>query len=124
MASTSLYAHAPPYVFANHSDVAWEIPSSPVTELQKLREMNESLPKRDSDITPVQAWFLLVEKYDMRVLLGSEGGDRRDKAQREAGFLEQLKRELSTLVGCFAFGAVMDRLIFWEVVEQVGLTRN
>lgn len=124
MASTSLYAYAPPYVFANPSEVAWDIPSSPVTELQKLREMNESLPKRDSDITPVQAWFLLAEKYDMGVLLGNEEADRRDKAQREGGFLGQLKRELSTLVECFGFGAVMDTLTFWEVAERVDLTRN
>lgn len=70
--------------------------------------MSQSLPKGDWEITPVQAWFLLTASYDVKRLLG-EGGRH----------LDALKRELSKLVGCFAFGAVMDESRFWDAVSGV-----
>lgn len=68
--------------------------------------MSLSLATSDFEITPVQAWFLLVEKYDVRKVV-------------EERRMEALKRGLGGLVGCWAFGAVMDRERFWRVVEEV-----
>jgi hypothetical protein len=112
MASTNLYAHAPTYVFP-HTDtcsgLAWDLPShcSMASELQKLREMNERLPKDRDEVTPVQAWFLLIERYDVEFLVGS---------------VESVKRELALLVECFAFGSVMAKNAFWETVERTVIT--
>lgn len=119
MASTSLYTYAPSYVFEYPSESVWDVKSSPISELQKLREMDKRLIKTNSEITPVQIWFLLMESYDLEVLLGNEdlvGGTNREKG---VGYLEQLKRELSALVNCCGFGAVIESFIFWDVVERV-----
>lgn len=66
--------------------------------------MSNSLPKGDFEITPVQAWFLLSQNYEVGRVLGQ---------------LEGLKRGIGKLVGCWAFGAVMDELKFWDVVKGV-----
>lgn len=68
--------------------------------------MSKSLSTSDFEITPVQAWFMMVEKYDVRRVI-------------EEKRLEALKRGLGVLVGCWAFGAVMDVGRFWEVVDRV-----
>jgi len=101
MASTVLYSHAPSSVFKNLDSASWTAPS---LELTQLWEMSQSLPKGDFEITPVQAWFLLSQNYDARRVLGN---------------LEGLKKGVGQLVGCFAFGAVMDELRFWDVVKSV-----
>jgi hypothetical protein len=61
----------------------------------------------------VQAWFLLMGRLGINLLVedGGQGG--------KEGFLAKLKKGLSKLVNCFAFGAVMDEARFWEVVEGV-----
>jgi hypothetical protein len=101
MASTLLYSHAPPSIFKNFDSASWTAPS---LELTKLWEMSQSLPKGDFEITPVQAWFLLSQNYEVgRVLRKLDG----------------LKGGISKLVGCWAFGAVMDELKFWDVVKSV-----
>lgn len=76
--------------------------------------MSQSLPKGDWEITPVQAWFLLMGRLGINVLVedGGQGG-------KKEGILAKLKKGLSKLVDCFAFGAVMDEARFWEVVERV-----
>lgn len=101
MASTLLYSHAPAAVFNNLDSASWTAPS---LELTQLWEMSQSLPKGDFEITPVQAWFLLTQNYELgRVLRNLEG----------------LKKGISPLVGCWAFGAVMDELRFWDVVKGI-----
>jgi hypothetical protein len=65
--------------------------------------MNERLPKDEDEVTPVQAWFLLAERYEVGVLLGA---------------VEDIERELCKLVECFEFGAVMGQGAFWEAVER------
>ena len=85
------------------------MPSSPIAELQKLKAMNESLQKEDSEITPVQAWFLLIERFELDILIGAE--------KEGKSLLERLKRELATLVDCYGFGAAMSSFIFWGAVE-------
>jgi len=70
--------------------------------------MSQSLPREDWEITPVQAWFLLVSSYDMNNLLG-DGGAK----------LNELKRGLAKLVTCFDFGAVMDEGKFWNAVDEI-----
>ena len=66
--------------------------------------MSQSLPKGDFEITPVQAWFMLSQKYDSKRVLDN---------------LEGLKIGIGKLVACFEFGAVMDELKFWNVVRNV-----
>ncbi|KUJ20019.1 uncharacterized protein LY89DRAFT_682824 [Mollisia scopiformis] len=115
MASTLLYATAPSTIYSPDSlspteSATWTAPS---LELKQLFEMSKSLPKGDWEITPVQAWFLLVERYGVRSLV------------REEGVLDRLKRGLGRLVDCFYFGAVMDRGRFWEFVEgELGPARG
>jgi len=76
--------------------------------------MSQSLPKGDWEITPVQAWFLLMGRLGVHALIeeASQGGGKE-------GLLAKLKRGLGKVVDCFAFGAVMDEAKFWEVVEAV-----
>ncbi len=72
--------------------------------------MSNSLPKGDWEITPVQVWFMLVERYGVeRLVKGVEAGKVR----------EELKKGLSKLVGCWEFGAVVDVDKFWAVAESV-----
>ena len=125
MASTLLYSHAPTPVFSSFSDpppssttppterVEWTAPSP---ELKQLYAMSQSLPKGDWEITPVQAWFLLMGRLGVNVLVegGGQGGGKE-------GLLARLKRPLAKLVDCFEFGAVMDEARFWEVVEATSL---
>ena len=101
MASTLLYSHAPETVFTKLDSASWTAPS---LELTTLWEMSQSLPKGDFEITPVQAWFILSQSYDVGRVLGN---------------LEGLKMGIGKLVGCFQFGAVMDELKFWDVVKEV-----
>ena len=109
MCSTLLYSSAPAPVFSNFNNPSaspkWTAPS---LELTQLYAMSQSLQKGDWEITPVQAWFMLVERYDISAVIGQEGGR-----------LEKLKKGLGKLVGCFAFGAVMEEGRFWEVVSAV-----
>ena len=78
--------------------------------------MSQSLPKGDWEITPVQAWFLLMGRLGVNPLM--EEGVKRKTGLNE-GFLAKLKSGLANLVSCFEFGAVMDEATFWEVVEEV-----
>ncbi|RFU32217.1 hypothetical protein B7463_g4106, partial [Scytalidium lignicola] len=68
MASTILYAHAPPSVFDDLDNASWP---SPPLELSELLAMSQSLNSSDFEITPVQAWFLLQQNYKMAVVLRS-----------------------------------------------------
>lgn len=56
----------------------------------------------------MQAWFKLVEKYDLHTVVGEKGSR-----------LERLKKDLAKVVACFEFGAVMEEDAFWEVVRKV-----
>ncbi|KAG9235503.1 hypothetical protein BJ875DRAFT_268692 [Amylocarpus encephaloides] len=109
LASTTLYSSAPLKVFPTLSAAVpvptWTHPSSSAVTLANLEEMAKSLPKENWEITPVQAWFLLAGRYGVEYLV-------------RLGKLEGIRRELSTLVGCFAYGAVMDEARFWDVVAR------
>jgi hypothetical protein len=67
--------------------------------------MSRSLPKQDWEVTPVQAWFLMVDRYGIEKIVNA---DR----------VEKMRQGLAKLVECFAFGAVMDESRFWEVVQS------
>ena len=101
MASTLLYFHAPDPVFKNLDNASW---TAPLVELRQLWEMSQSLPKGDFEITPVQAWFVLSQYYEVG---------------RVMGHLEELKKGIGKIVTCWGFGAVMDEMKFWEVVKEV-----
>jgi hypothetical protein len=127
MASTLLYSYAPAPVFASFSappptakthttqKIEWTVPSP---ELKQLYAMSQSLPKGDWEITPVQAWFLLMERLGVNTLL-IDGGGAEGKTLWNEGLLAKMKSGLAKLVSCFAFGAVMDEARFWDVVEGV-----
>ncbi|KAE9374408.1 hypothetical protein N431DRAFT_455173 [Stipitochalara longipes BDJ] len=122
MASTLLYSHAPPSIFSSFNapvptsttpptqKIEWTAPSP---ELKQLYAMSQSLPKGDWEITPVQAWFLLMGRLGISTLVGDGGYDG-----GEEGLLPRLKKRLGKLVECFAFGAVMDEAKFWDAVES------
>jgi hypothetical protein len=76
--------------------------------------MSQSLPKGDWEITPVQAWFLLMGRLGVNALVEDS-----EQSEGKEALLPRLKRGLGKLVDCFAFGAVMDEARFWEVVEGV-----
>ncbi|KAA8563704.1 hypothetical protein EYC84_011724 [Monilinia fructicola] len=110
MASTPLFAQAPPSAFHDPrpaSKPSWYSPSTS-SSLAQLYAMSRSLPTPDVEITPVQAWFLIAEKYDAEIERVVEG--RR---------IDGLKRGLGGLSRCYQFGAVMDVHRFWEVVHEV-----
>ncbi|KAH6715566.1 hypothetical protein BKA61DRAFT_575007 [Leptodontidium sp. MPI-SDFR-AT-0119] len=99
----------------------------PPPNLQDLYQMSESLPKENWEITPVQAWFLLVGRYGWERLLrvngspdgGGGGGEREAGRERGEKVMDSLKRGLAKLVSCLHFGSVMDEAGFWEVVGSV-----
>ncbi|KAF4638027.1 hypothetical protein G7Y89_g46 [Cudoniella acicularis] len=70
MASTHLYASAPAPVFTNLDSASWKAVSP---SLDALYAMSRSLPKGDWEITPVQAWFLLVERWGIERIVGELG---------------------------------------------------
>lgn len=118
MASTLVYHTAPKTIYSPTNNTptenaSWTTPAQSL-ELKQLWEMSRSLPKGDWEITPVQGWFMLIERYGIRALLMVEdvGGGRKESA------LDRLKRGLGKLTGCFSFGAVIDTGRFWEVVEN------
>lgn len=83
----------------------WKSPSSSMT-LANLYGLASSLNPGDEDLTPVQAWFELAERYDPATLIDS-------------GVLESLKRELRGVVHCLYYGAVMERAAFESVLDRV-----
>lgn len=70
--------------------------------------MSRSLPTSSFEITPVQAWFMIVDKYRSEIA-----------KVVETSRMEDLKRGLGILSRCYQFGAVMDVESFWEVVDDV-----
>ena len=104
-----MYHNAPTPVFPSLTAAVpvptWTIPASSASTLQKLEEMSRSLPKQDWEVTPVQAWFLMVDRYGIEKVVNGSG-------------VEKMRQGLAQLVECFAFGAVMDESRFWEVVQS------
>ncbi|KAF7886724.1 uncharacterized protein EAF02_003371 [Botrytis sinoallii] len=106
MASTHIFAQAPLEAFnESTSEVSW---FSSSVSLAQLYAMSQSLPVSDFEITPVQAWFMIAEKYhnDIERIVGTKT-------------MNNLKRSLGSLSRCYQFGAVMDVDSFWEVVDDV-----
>ncbi|KAF4123447.1 hypothetical protein GMORB2_6148 [Geosmithia morbida] len=83
----------------------WQSPSSSMT-LANLFGLASSLNPGDEDLTPVQAWFELADRYNPAALIDS-------------GILESLKRELRGVVHCLYYGAVMERVAFENVLSRV-----
>ncbi|QSZ37773.1 hypothetical protein DSL72_008872, partial [Monilinia vaccinii-corymbosi] len=110
MASTHIFAHAPAEAFNDPApESSW---SSSLMSLAQLHAMSQSLPPPDYEITPVQAWFKIAEKYHHEI-----------EKVVETSRIEGLKRGLGSLSRCYRFGAVMDVEGFWEVVDEV-MTRD
>ncbi|CAD6441196.1 28bd1940-3704-4454-8e38-2bdd7b33415c [Sclerotinia trifoliorum] len=106
MASTQIFSQAP---FRASNDPSPESSwfSSSVS-LAQLYAMSQSLPTSDFEITPVQAWFMIAEKYH----------DEIGKLV-EPRNINNIKKGLGSLSRCYQFGAVMDVDSFWEVVDEI-----
>lgn len=79
---------------------------APPLSLQHLRGLAASLNPGDLELTPVQAWFELAERYSPAALV-------------ESGVLEILKREFRGVVQCVCYGAAIERGAFESVVHRV-----
>lgn len=111
MASTFCAATAPEalYPLPKEANIVPEGPSpswgAGGLTLQNLRLLASSLTPGDAEVTPVQVWFELVERYGAAALLGEA--------------MEALKREFVGVVKCPHFGAVLEREAFESVVGRV-----
>ncbi|KAG9257089.1 BZIP-type transcription factor [Emericellopsis atlantica] len=84
-------------------ELRWE--ASGIT-LSNLRGLAASLNPGPEEVTPVQAWFELAERYSPVTLV-------------ESGMLQALQLQLKGVVRCVSFGAAMERAAFESVVERV-----
>lgn len=75
-------------------------------ELKTLYGMSKSLGIDHLEITPVQVWFELLERFEAEQVL-------------KADSLETLLKELGALVDCHQCGAVMLRFDFEECLRKV-----
>lgn len=110
LASTYYFQSAPQTIYNSSGQLRptserlkWEAPS---LELEQLRGLSESLGVDEIEITPVQAWFWLMDMYDVeQVMTGIAVGE--------------LKKALGAIVTCIMTGAVMLKGEFVHYVEQV-----
>lgn len=89
---------------ASPASLRW---SAPHISLQALRGLASSLNPGDLELTPVQAWFELSDRYPIALLLEGPGSA-----------LEALRRELNGLVRCQHYGAIIERMAFESVVSR------
>ncbi|RDW89307.1 hypothetical protein BP6252_01339 [Coleophoma cylindrospora] len=114
MASALLYSAAPASAFdfsaqptechhepASRTLTQW---SAPILDISRLYVMSLSLPKKDFEITPVQAWFMMVEEYGLERVMEN---------------IEALKRRIAPLVTCECFGAVMDESLLGQIAKEI-----
>ncbi len=83
--------------------VPWQV--SGLT-LQNLYGLAKSANPSDLDVTPVQAFFEWADQYPLAVLLRPD-------------IMAQLKHELTGVIKCPHFGAVIERRACESVVERV-----
>lgn len=83
--------------------VTWQV--SGLT-LRSLHALASSLSAPDVELTPVQAFFELVARYTVEILL-------------QASVLEALKMQLLGVVKCQHYGATIERAAFESVVARV-----
>lgn len=86
--------------------LAW---SAPRISLQNLRGLASSLNPGDLELTPVQAWFELADRYPVALLVPEGPGST----------LATFKKELRGLVKCLHYGAVIEREAFESVVSRI-----
>lgn len=86
--------------------LAW---SAPHISLQDLRGLASSLNPGDLELTPVQAWFELADRYPVALLVPEGPGST----------LATFKKELRGLVKCLHYGAVIEREAFESVVSRI-----
>lgn len=114
MASALLYSAAPASAFdfstqpseCNHQPVSKKTTtrwSAPILDISKLHAMSLSLPKENGEVTPVQAWFMLVEKYGLDRIIGN---------------IENLKSRIAPAVTCYSFGALIEETSLWPVAAE------
>ncbi|KAK7924875.1 hypothetical protein PG985_006929 [Apiospora marii] len=87
------------------NSVAWHTTG---LTLESLYDLASTLNLPDLELAPVQAWFEIIREYGPGAVLG-------DGSQ----VLERLIAELSGLVKCLSFGAVIEREAFDSVLCRV-----
>lgn len=85
-------------------DLSWS--GSPDISLESLHGLAVSLNPGDVELTPVQAWFELMDRYPVERLL-------------DEALLDELRMQLNGVVKCLSFGAVIERGAFESVVSRV-----
>lgn len=91
----------------HHTTTPWTVPITSTTDdLMKLYGMSTSLPREDWEMTPVQVWFVLVQKLGLQTLLDEQ-------------VYEALKIKLGAYVRCFGFGTVITEMEFRDVVRDL-----
>lgn len=119
MASSFVMQYAPSTFYdartalREHQDFPASSPSpptyqwqAPAIDLATLRGLASSLNPGDKELTPVQAWFELAERY----------GPEQMVFERT---LDSLRREFRGVVKCVAFGATIEREAFESIVGRV-----
>lgn len=119
MASSFVMQHAPSTFYdaraalQEHQNFPASSPSpptfqwqSPAFNLAALKGLASSLNPGDKELTPVQAWFELAERYGTEQMVHKRT-------------LDSLRREFKGVVKCVAFGAAMERGAFESVVGRV-----
>ena len=89
---------------ASTDDLSWTSTSLTLASIHGLA--SSLVPDDTVEVAPVQAWFELVRRFGVDVLMAE-------------GVLEALKREFVGVVRCPHFGAVVERGAFESVVGRV-----
>jgi hypothetical protein len=76
----------------------------PQASIDQLLALSTSIPLRDSEVTPVQAWDYIRRQEQFAGL--------------EAYRWESLKEKLVALVRCYGFGGVVEREAFENAVFE------
>lgn len=74
--------------------------------LQGLYDLASSLNPGDLEMTPIQAWFELAQRYSLETLL-------------EPGTLDSLAREFKGTLRCVIYGASVETSVFESITGRV-----
>lgn len=74
--------------------------------LQGLYDLASSLNAGDLEVTPIQAWFELAQRYPLETLL-------------EPGTLDSLAREFKGTLNCVIYGASVEVTVFESITGRI-----
>ena len=113
MASSYCMSSAPPSVYSDRWAFHIPLRESPTLQwrvnnlsLDRLHDLAMSLNTGDVELTPIQAWTELSNRYTVETLLAP-------------GTLEGLAREFQETLNCVIFGAAVERQVFESIIRRV-----